>query len=97
MGPGYLRNGLTPMGLARPTHASRRGMLRAPLATGVQLAGPRRAFSAVTPALWNILSTETRSASIFLIFLPVNHQECITLEVVDRLREDPTSPSAHHS
>lgn len=51
MGPGYLRNRLTPVGSAYPTRAGRRSMLRPCQARNFWLAGSRR-----SPAHWNNLA-----------------------------------------
>lgn len=57
------------MGLVRPTHASKGGMLRAQLARVFRLAESRkRTFSAVALALWNLLSPVLRLAPILLTF-----------------------------
>lgn len=55
LGPGYLRDGLTPLGLAHTTRASRGGLLWVPSTRLFQLAGSRRRiFSAVAPPCWDI-------------------------------------------
>ncbi|KAM6466454.1 uncharacterized protein PHA67_012250 [Liasis olivaceus] len=59
MGPGYLRDHLTPITSTQPTQSGREGMLQTLSARECWLARPRRrAFSAIVPALWNILPQE---------------------------------------
>lgn len=66
MGPGYLRNRLTPEGLAHPTCACRRGMLWIPPVKELQPAKSRiRAFS-MPLTLWNIIPLEVRFVLTFL-------------------------------
>lgn len=48
-----MRSHLTPMGLARPTHSCKRGLLQIPSTKEFQLTGSRKiAFYVVAPALW---------------------------------------------
>lgn len=69
MRPGYLSSCLAPTQLACPTCPWRKGLLQIPPAKEFWLLrSRRRAFSAVAPTLWNIPSSEVRSAPTLLIF-----------------------------
>ena len=69
MGPGYLKDRLVPIRSTCPTQACKEGMLRTRSTKEFHLVGSwRRAFSAVAPALWNILLPKVRQAPSLLDF-----------------------------
>lgn len=61
MTPGDLRNHLTPLGLACPSTASRRGMLQAPSVEEFQLAGVKEKSLSCHDSYLHIPGTEIHS------------------------------------